>query len=54
VRSPDLQIAGRYFRAVDERHPFAWDIVGPREKLAGIAATFSRRGEAAAGAQPAR
>ena len=43
LRSPDLQIAARYFRAVDERQPFAWDIVGPPDRLAVIATTFGKR-----------
>ncbi len=43
VRSPDLQVAARYFRTVGERQPFAWDIIGPRDALARITATFGKQ-----------
>jgi hypothetical protein len=43
VRTPDLRIVGTYFRSTSDRQPFAWDIVGDRKALAGIAGRFNRR-----------
>lgn len=43
IRTPDLRIVGTYFRSTSERQPFAWDIVGDPQALAGIAGRFNRR-----------
>lgn len=52
VRSPRLRVTSRYFRGPDERHPFAWDIVGDRQALADIAGSFA--GDGTAGKQRRR
>ena len=44
LRSAELRVIGTYFRTPREPHPFAWDIVGRREELAGIAKTFQTGG----------
>jgi hypothetical protein len=36
ARSRKLRIVGTYFRTHQETTPFAWDIVGKRDDLAGI------------------
>lgn len=38
IRSPELRIAARYYRTTNDAEPFAWDIVGEPDVLAGIAA----------------
>jgi hypothetical protein len=43
ILSADLRVTSTYFRTVkSERQPFAWDIVGSRPALTGIASRFSR------------
>jgi len=43
IRSPELRIAARYYRTTGETEPFAWDIVGEPDVLAGIAAGLRKR-----------
>ncbi len=43
VLSPDLTIVSTYFKNRSAPLPFAWDIVGNREVLAGVSSRFSTR-----------
>jgi hypothetical protein len=43
IQSPNLRVVGTYFRSVADRQPFAWDIVGDPQALAGIAGRFQSR-----------
>ncbi len=45
VQTPDLRIVGTYFRSPAAHQPFAWDIVGDRKALAGIAGRFRARAQ---------
>jgi hypothetical protein len=40
TRSTELQVVSAYFRSRQARQPFAWDIVGAPEVLAGISRQF--------------
>lgn len=42
IRTPGLVVTSRYFRTVKADHPFAWDIVGPRDLLAPLAVPTGR------------
>ncbi|GAC1324424.1 MAG: hypothetical protein NVS2B16_30030 [Chloroflexota bacterium] len=42
ISSGDMRIVARYFRTPAERQPFAWDITGRRDVLAGIATRYAR------------
>ena len=43
MTSSDLVVVGRYFKSPRDMQPFAWDIVGPRNVLAGITKRFAAR-----------
>jgi len=43
VTSNDMRIVARYFRTPEERHPFAWDIIAPRDVIADVEARYGRR-----------
>lgn len=43
LATPDLQVIASYFRTPKDQQPFAWDIVGQPEVLAGIAHRFGQR-----------
>jgi hypothetical protein len=42
-KSPQLAIAASYFRGMREQQPFAWDIVGRPDDLAGLVDKVGKR-----------
>jgi hypothetical protein len=44
VLSPDLTVVSTYFKSAQAAQPFAWDIVGSSDVLAGVSSRFSVRG----------
>lgn len=47
IQSSDLTVVATYFKSVADGQPFAWDIVGPRPRLAGLSKQFSAAGRRA-------
>lgn len=43
IKSGDMRIVARYFRTSSERQPFAWDIIGKRDVMTGIASRYARK-----------
>jgi hypothetical protein len=53
IRDPGLQVVASYFRALKDRTPFAWDIVGPEALVSEVAARFHQLSTKPAKPRPA-